>query len=109
LFGKRDDVLGQRRFVICPARHLALRRQMLAKHPAYTPLGYPNTITANIVLMNLILAPFEMAPVPAFPPIGASRIIAYPYTRGLASDFCFSAVKWLTAHVRTYEDEWPSI
>ncbi len=35
-----DDVLRQRLFVICPTRHLALRRSMLTQHPAYPSLGY---------------------------------------------------------------------
>ena len=34
------DVLGELIFVICPARHLALRRPMLASHPADPPFGY---------------------------------------------------------------------
>lgn len=39
LVGQGDDVLGQRLFVIRPARDLALRRSMLPEHAAYPPFG----------------------------------------------------------------------
>jgi len=38
--GKRDDVLGQRSFAICPAWRLTLRRSMLPEHTAYPSLGH---------------------------------------------------------------------
>jgi len=38
--GQRDDVLGERQLVICPVRHLALRRPVLAEHAAHPPLGH---------------------------------------------------------------------
>ena len=38
--GKGDDILGERQLVICPERHLALRRPVLAEHAAHPPLGY---------------------------------------------------------------------
>ena len=40
LGGERDDVGGQRRLVVAPARRLALRRAMLPEHPARQPLGH---------------------------------------------------------------------
>jgi hypothetical protein len=40
LLRQRDDVFRQRLFVICPARHLALRRSMLAQHSADPSLGH---------------------------------------------------------------------
>ena len=40
LLGQRDDVVGERFFVIRPARHLALCRPVLAEHAAHAPLGY---------------------------------------------------------------------
>src|SRR3546814_8362123 len=39
LLGQGDDVLGERLLVICPARHLALRRPVLPEHAAHPPLG----------------------------------------------------------------------
>jgi hypothetical protein len=39
LLGERDDVVGEPLLVICPAWHLAMRRSMLPKHPAYPSLG----------------------------------------------------------------------
>src|SRR3546814_7880128 len=42
------DVVGESFLVICPARDLALRRPMLAKHPAYPPLGYRQFATHMI-------------------------------------------------------------
>lgn len=38
--GQRDDVVRQRLLVICPTRHFALCRPMLAEHAAYPPLGH---------------------------------------------------------------------
>jgi len=38
--GKRDDVGGQRRFIIRGLRDLALRRSMLAKNPARPSFGH---------------------------------------------------------------------
>ena len=38
LSGECNDILGQRGFVICPARHLALRRSMLPENTADPPL-----------------------------------------------------------------------
>jgi hypothetical protein len=40
LLCQREDVVGKRLFVICPTRHFALRRPMLAKHAAHPSLGY---------------------------------------------------------------------
>ncbi len=37
---QRHDILGESRFVICPARRLALRRSVLAEHTAQPPLGH---------------------------------------------------------------------
>ncbi len=37
--GQGNDILGQRLFVVCPTRHLALCRPVLPKHAAYPSLG----------------------------------------------------------------------
>jgi hypothetical protein len=38
--GKRDDVLGQSRFVIGPAWHVAPLRSVLPEHTAYPSIGH---------------------------------------------------------------------
>jgi len=43
-----DDVLGQRLFVVRPARHLAMCRSMLAQNPTDPPLGY-GKLGANMI------------------------------------------------------------
>jgi hypothetical protein len=40
LLRQSDDVLGQLLLVIRPTRHLAMRRSMLAEHPANPSFGY---------------------------------------------------------------------
>ncbi len=40
LLCQRDDILRERLFAIRPARYLALRRSMLAQHPADPSLGH---------------------------------------------------------------------
>ncbi len=40
LLCQRDDVVGERLLIICPARHFALRRPVLAEYAAHAPLGH---------------------------------------------------------------------
>ena len=48
LASQGNDVFGKRRFVIGPARHLALRRSVLSEHPAYASFRHGQDATDMI-------------------------------------------------------------